>query len=119
MTRTKLPTINTVSEWLAATVAIANDDKLGLTKEGTAAWKLWQQFQVVSAEQLERETEKAIGVKGIRWNACANAKPATVWLPKSQLRELVNDHWVNCATRMFLVPTWLIDAKAAEGIELA
>lgn len=119
MARTKLPEITTVSEWLAATVEIANDDKLGLTKQGTAAWKLWRQFQVVSAEQVERETEKAIGVKGIRWNACANAKPAIVWLPKSQMRELQNDRWINCAARMFLVPTWLIEAKAADGLELA
>lgn len=119
MARTKIPAINTVSEWLAATVEVTNGDQLGTTKQGAAAWKLWEQFKVVSAEQVERETEKAIGVKGIRWNACANAKPATVWLPKSQLRELANDHWVNCASRMFLVPTWLIEAKASEGLELA
>jgi hypothetical protein len=118
MARTKLPAFETVSQWLAATIDIANSDTLGLTSQGKAAWKLWDQFQLVSAEQIERETEKAIGIRGTRWNQCANPIPATVWFPKSQLRELKNDHWVNGADRMFLIPTWLIKAKKAERLDI-
>jgi hypothetical protein len=117
MTRTTLPAITTITEWLAATDISA--DTLGLTAAGKAASKLISSFQLISAANIERETDKAIGVAGIRWNSCGNAKPAIIWLPKSQARELVNDHWVNCAARMFLVPTWLINAKEADGFELA
>jgi hypothetical protein len=117
MARTALPAINTITQWLAATEISA--DTLGLTTAGKAAGKLISSFQLISAADIERETDKAIGITGIRWNSCGNAKPAIVWLPKSQARELVNDHWVNCASRMFLVPTWLISAKQAEGFELA
>ena len=118
MARTQLPSINTVSEWLAATIEISNDPKTGYSKEGMAAGKLFLQFHLVSADQVERETEKAIGVCGSRWNQCANPVPATVWFPKSQLRELANDKWINCADRMFLVPTWLINAKKAESLDI-
>ena len=117
MTRTKLPAISTTSEWVAATDI--SGDVLGQTAAGKAASKLISSFQLISAASVERETEKAIGVTGTRWNSCGNPKPAIVWLPKSQARELANDHWVNCASRMFLVPTWLINAKEAEGYELA
>ena len=118
MARTQLPSINTVSEWLAATIEISNDPKTAYSKEGMAAGKLFLQFHLVSAEQVERETEKAIGVRGTRWNQCANPVPAIVWFPKSQLRELANDKWINCADRMFLVPTWLINAKKAESLDI-
>jgi hypothetical protein len=118
MARTQLLSINTVSEWLAATIEISNDPKTGYSKEGMAAGKLFLQFHLVSADQVERETEKAIGVCGTRWNQCANPVPATVWFPKSQLRELANDKWINCADRMFLVPTWLINAKKAESLDI-
>lgn len=118
MARTQLPNISTVSEWLAATIEISNDPATAYTKAGIAAGKLFLQFHMVSAEQVERETEKAIGVRGIRWNQCANPVPATVWFPKSQLREIRNDKWINCADRMFLVPTWLIKAKEADRMEI-
>ncbi len=117
MTHTNLPAISTTSEWLAATAI--NGDKYNQTAAGKAASKLISSFQLISAANIERETEKAIGVTGTRWNSCGNPKPAIVWLPKSQTRELANDHWINCASRMFLVPTWLINAKEAEGYELA
>jgi len=117
MARTKLPTFTTTSEWLAA--IDTDGDMYGQTAAGKAARKLFLDFRLISLEDVERETEKAIGVTGTRWNSCGNPKPAIVWLPKSQARELVNDHWVNCASRMFLVPTWLINAKEAEGYELA
>jgi hypothetical protein len=91
----------------------------GLTPAGKAARKLFSDFRLIFLEDVERETEKAIGVTGTRWNSCANPKPAIVWFPKSQTRELTNDHWINFASRMFLVPTWLINAKEAEGYELA
>ncbi len=117
MARTALPTFTTISEWIAATDISA--DTLGQTAAGKAASKLISSFRLISAANIERETDKAIGVTGTRWNTCGNPKPAIVWLPKSQARELVNDHWVNCASRMFLVPTWLINAKEAEGYELA
>lgn len=118
MARTKLPGINTVSEWLASTIEITNSDTLSLTKQGKAAWRLWDQFRMVSAEQIERETPKAIGVRGTRWNQCANPVPATVWFPKSQLRELANDYWANGADRMFLIPTWLVNAKKADNFDI-
>jgi hypothetical protein len=118
MARTQLPNINTVSEWIAATIEIANDPATGYSKAGMAAGKLFLQFHMVSAEQVERETEKAIGVRGTRWNQSGNPVPATVWFPKSQLRELQNDKWINCADRMFLVPTWLVNAKKADRLDI-
>ena len=117
MTATTLTAITTTSEWVAATDI--SGDILGQTAAGKAASKLISSFQLISAASIERETEKAIGVTGTRWNSCGNPKPAIVWLPKSQSRELVNDQWINCASRMFLVPTWLINAKEAEGFDLA
>ncbi len=119
MARTQLPNVSTVSEWLAATVEISDDPNTAYTKAGMAAGRLFLQFRMVSAEQIERETEKAIGVRGTRWNRCANPVHATVWFPKSQLREIRNDKWINCADRMFLVPTWLIKAKEADRLEIA
>ena len=73
-----------------------------------------------SAEQVERETEKAIGVQGTYWNSYANAKPGTAWIPKSQIKQIGNDYWINPdqASRFYLVPTWLINAKKAEGYEI-
>ena len=118
MPRTKLPAFNAVSEWLAATAEILVNDPLALKPASKAARKLEDQFQMVYGSQIERETDKAIGLKGIRWNACANAKPAIVWLPKSQLRQLINDCLTQCGDQIFLVPTWLINAKNADGYEL-
>ncbi len=71
MTRTTLPAITTITEWLAATDISA--DTLGLTAAGKAASKLISSFQLISAASIERETDKAIGVAGIRWNSCGNA----------------------------------------------
>lgn len=120
MARTALPAQSTVSEWLKATVEIHQSDKYAQTKEGKAAWKLWDQFRLISANDVERETEKAIGVKCTYWNSCANAKPGTAWIPKSQIKEIANDYWTNPdqASRFYLVPTWLINAKKAEGYEI-
>lgn len=117
MARTTFPAISTATEWLALTDA--QGDHLSLTAAGRAAYKLLNNFRVISADNLQRETDKALGFSGHRWNTCANRKPATVWLPKSQVREIANDYWVNCDARMFLVPTWLLNAKEAEGYELA
>jgi hypothetical protein len=118
LARTKFPNITTTSEWLAATTA-TNGLIDGRTAAGKTALNLLSDFRLISLENVERETKKAIGVTGTRWNSCGNPKPAVVWFPKSQTRELNNDHWINCASRMFLVPTWLINAKKAEGYELA
>lgn len=118
MATAQLLNINTVSEWIAATIDISNNPATAYTKAGLAAGKLYCQFYMVSTDQIERETEKAIGVKGTRWNQCGNPVPATVWFPKSQLRELQNDKWINCADRMFLIPTWLIKAKKADRLEI-
>lgn len=38
-------------------------------------------------ERIERETEKAVGFKAEKYNAAGNLKPATCWIPKSQLQE--------------------------------
>lgn len=115
MARTAFPSFTKVSQWVEATCV---NDTLNQTPQGKTASTLINAFQVISAADVQRETEKAIGVTGIRWNSCGNSKPAIVWLPKSQVRELSNDYYVNCASRMFLAPTWLINAKAAEGYEL-
>jgi len=115
MARTQLPAFTKVSEWLAAIDFGA--DTLGLTNKGKQAQKMFNTFCVISCEAVSNETEKAIGVKGIRWNQCANAKPATVWIPKSQIKEIENDYYTNNADRMFIVPMWLIKAKEQEGYE--
>lgn len=118
MAVTTLPAMSTVSEWLEATVKIHQSDTLALTKQGKAAWKLWDQFRMISTDQINRETEKAIGIKATRWNSCANPKPATAWLPKSQIKEIANDYWANGCTTYYLVPSWLINAKKAEGLDI-
>jgi hypothetical protein len=116
MARTTFPAITTTTEWVNATAI--NGDTLGQTPAGKAASKLISSFQLISAADIKRETDKAIGIAGTRWNTCGNPEPTIVWMPKSQARELANDYWVNCAARMFLVPTWLVDAKAADGYEI-
>ncbi len=65
-----------------------------------------------------RETEKAIAVKCTKFTACANAYEGTAWLPKSQLQVVPNDFYVNCGPMTVLAPSWLIQSKKREGVEI-
>lgn len=69
-------------------------------------------------ERIERETEKAIGFKAEKFNAAGFLKPATCWIPKSQLQEVQNDFYTQGPARMFLVPSWLYGRKDEEGYVL-
>ncbi|MBX3603169.1 MAG: hypothetical protein KF863_21320 [Rubrivivax sp.] len=92
-----VPRFSKVSEWIAA---------------GNMATGLY------SLERVERETDKAIGFKAERYNEFGNLKPATCWIPRSQLQEVVNDYYTKAPGRMFLVPAWLYSRKSDEGYVL-
>lgn len=117
MVRTKFPAIATTSEWLAATTVNGLINRR--TATGRTAHKLLYEFRLISFENVERETKRAIGVTGTHWSNCGDFKSTIIWLPKSQIRELINNCWTNRSSRMFLVPTSLIDAKKAKGYEFA
>lgn len=69
-------------------------------------------------EAVERETEKAVGFKAEKFNAAAYLKPATCWIPKSQLQAVKNDYYTKGPARMYLVPHWLYSRKEEEGYVL-
>lgn len=69
-------------------------------------------------EHVERETDRAIGFKAEKFNIYGNLKPATCWLPKSKVKVVENDFYTNGSARMYLVPAWLLNAKADEGFVL-
>jgi hypothetical protein len=55
-----------------------------------------------------RETEKALGFNGVKFNSSGNAYDAVIWLPKSQLQKLENDFYTNDAPPiMWFCPSWL------------
>jgi len=59
-------------------------------------------------ESPTRETEKALGFKGVKFNSYGNAYDAVIWLPKSQLQKLENDFYTNDAPAvMWFCPSWL------------
>ena len=79
-------TFNTVSEYIAA----------GALKVGYVI------------ESPVRETEKALGFSGVKYNSYGNAYDAVIWLPKSQLQKLKNDFYTNNAPSvMWFCPAWL------------
>lgn len=117
MAKSTLPTFSKVSEWIDATIGISENPKTAYTKEGLAAGRLFFKARLISADQIIRETEKAIGVKGERYTSGRYVE-CVAWFPKSQVQELKNDKWPNCAPKMFLVPSWLIQAKEKEYIEI-
>lgn len=84
--------------------------------EWIAAGSLQSGFYML--ERIERETEKAIGFQAEKYNAAGNLKPATCWIPKSQLQEVHNDFYTQGPVRMFLVPSWLYCRKDEEGYVL-
>ena len=59
-------------------------------------------------ESPVRETEKALGFSGVKYNSYGNAYNAVIWLPKSQLQKLKNDFYTNNAPSvMWFCPAWL------------
>lgn len=59
-------------------------------------------------ESPTRETEKALGFKGVKFSSYGNAYNAVIWLPKSQLQKLENDFYTNDAPAvMWFCPSWL------------
>lgn len=68
-----------------------------------------------SLERVERTTDKAIGFKAEKFNEFGNLKQVTCWIPKSQLKAVANDFYVNGPAQMFLVPAWLYSIKTSEG----
>lgn len=90
--------------------------KFAKVSEWIAAGNMASGFYLMEA--VERETEKAVGFKAEKFNAAANLKPATCWVPRSQLQEVENDYYTSGAGRMFLMPAWLYGRKEAEGYVL-
>jgi len=63
-----------------------------------------------------RETEKALGFNGVKFNSYGNAYDAVIWLPKSQLQKLVNDFYTNNAPDvMWFCPSWLYSKNPTLG----
>jgi hypothetical protein len=54
-----------------------------------------------------RETEKALGFEGVKYNQCGNEYNAVIWMPKSQLVKIKNDFYENGASEMWICPNWL------------
>lgn len=54
-----------------------------------------------------KETEKAVGFPGVKFNSYANPYNAVIWLPKSQLVKIKNDFYTDGPSEMFLCPPWL------------
>ena len=90
--------------------------KFSKVSEWIAAGNMASGFYLM--EGVERETEKAVGFKAQKFNAAAYLKPATCWIPKSQMQEVQNDFYTNGAARMFLLPAWLYSRKEVEGYVL-
>ena len=61
-----------------------------------------------------KETVKAVAFKAMKSDGAGYVRESVCWFPKSQVVELVNDSW-SPEVRTFLVPTWLENAKMAEG----
>jgi hypothetical protein len=67
-----------------------------------------------------RETEKALGFGGVKFNSYGNPYNAIVWLPKSQLQKLENDFYTNDAPAiMWLCPAWLYEKNPNLGEAIA
>lgn len=63
-----------------------------------------------------KETEKALGFEGVKFNSYGNPYNAVIWLPKSQLQKLENDFYTNEAPDvMWLCPTWLYKKNPTLG----
>ena len=96
MARTKKINVSTVSEWVAM-------DHMA------TGWYLFH------ADQIERETAKALCLKAVQWNSYGNAYNGRAWFPKSQAIEVTDDYYSDTkGQRAVLLPLWLIEAKAVE-----
>jgi hypothetical protein len=88
------PVFTKVSEWIAA----------GALEAGYVL------------ESPIRETENALGFKGVKFNSYGNAYDAVIWLPKSQLQKLENDFYTNDAPPvMWFCPEWLYSKTPTLG----
>lgn len=72
---------------------------------------------VLIENPVVRETAKAIGFKGHRFNIVGNLVESTVWFPKSQLLEAVNDVFENFDGGFF-APNWLVRKSESDGFSL-
>jgi hypothetical protein len=71
-------------------------------------------------ESPVRETEKALGFSGVKYNSYGNAYDAVIWLPKSQLKQLKNDFYTNNAPSvMWFCPAWLYAKNPTLGARAA
>jgi hypothetical protein len=94
------------SRWMADCLRMSN-----------AAHRFSKVSEYIAAGALEvgyvlespiRETEKALGFAGVKFNSYGNPFNATIWLPKSQLQKLENDFYTNDAPPvMWFCPAWL------------
>ena len=67
-----------------------------------------------------RETEKAVGFNGVKYNSYGNPYNAVIWLPKSQLQMLENDFYTNDAPPvMWFCPSWLSAKNPTLGEKVA
>lgn len=96
--RTPKPDFTVISEWINA----------GAMKTG---------YQLMFP--TGKATEKAEEVPATKYNSRGFGYEGTTWLPKSQCISVRNDFYhENPGRQLLLVPVWLIDAKAAEGVEI-
>jgi hypothetical protein len=72
---------------------------------------------VLIENPVVRETAKAIGFDGKKFNLAGNLVNAIVWLPKSQLLEAVNDTFENFDGGFF-APSWLVRQSENNGFTL-
>jgi hypothetical protein len=95
-----------------------NHAKAAFTKvsEWVAAGNMATGFYCL--EQVERETDKALGFKAETYTEFGKIKPAICWMPKSKVQAVANDFYFNGPAKMFLVPAWLYSAKTDEGFVL-
>lgn len=93
--------------------AVATFDKIS---EWVAAGNMETGFYAL--ERVERTTEKAIGFKAEKYNEFGNLKQVICWIPRSQLKAVANDFYVNGPAEVFLVPAWLYGTKTSEGFLL-
>ena len=93
------PKFTKVSEWIAA----------GNMKSG-----------LYCLERVARETDKAIGFVAEKYNEFGNLKPATCWVPKTQVQRVQNDFYTraDAPATMFLLTAWLYSARTDEGFVL-
>lgn len=67
--------------------------------------------------KVDRETEKAIGFKGLVFNSYGNKVVGTWWFPKSKVKQIKNDYWDKVDGLVYLIPEWLYISKLENGCD--